>query len=177
MEICHASFPKTNTSSESLGYRVWIISARAMATFFAGVMRSSPYNIMEWDISIINTVLICVWWNSSRTTRLDSSIWKSSIPRSRWADCILSSISMCSIASPNWYGLVSPENSLEFPTCRVDRFPRPAFFNFPKTWSSACFRKRDSVLAVMLGPVPGLSLVSGLMYPLSMRSCLNSSRP
>src|SRR5436190_1673155 len=37
-----ASSPKSATCSESFGYRVWISSAIASATFFAGVIRSSP---------------------------------------------------------------------------------------------------------------------------------------
>jgi hypothetical protein len=58
MEIAQASFPKTKISRVSFGYLVVISSASAMATFLAGVILSSPYKIILWLISIINTVLI-----------------------------------------------------------------------------------------------------------------------
>ena len=48
-----ASLPNTKISSVSFGYRVVINSAKAMATFLAGVIRSSPYKIILWLMSII----------------------------------------------------------------------------------------------------------------------------
>ncbi|MCY1524648.1 hypothetical protein D9M68_595910 [compost metagenome] len=60
MVIGQASFPKTTMSKVSLGYFVLINSASAMAVFFAGVIRSSPYKIMECEISIISTVEVSV---------------------------------------------------------------------------------------------------------------------
>ncbi|CAI8162883.1 MAG: Uncharacterised protein [Crocinitomicaceae bacterium] len=53
-----ASLPKTNMSMLSFGYLVFINSDKAIATFFAGVILSSPYKIMLWLMSTINTVLI-----------------------------------------------------------------------------------------------------------------------
>ena len=72
MLTSQASSPNTTMSRVSLGYLTMTNSANAMATFLAGVMRSSPYKIMLWLMSIISTVAVVLLCSRSSTTRSSS---------------------------------------------------------------------------------------------------------
>ncbi len=125
-------------------------SARAMATFFAGVIRSSPYKIIEWEISIIKTVDVCDLNSLSITSRSCSVIKKFSTP---WLICAFLSESVteiCSSVSPNSYSLRSVVCSSPRPLWIVLCSPFFVFFNFPKISSNADCRSLCSLFALSL---------------------------
>ena len=88
-------------SSVSFLYLVVISSARAIATFLAGVMRSSPYKIIECEMSIMSTVEVCVLYSVSFTSRSPSVSVKSLMPWLIWALRMESVMEICSSVSPN----------------------------------------------------------------------------
>ena len=63
--MANSSAESWNSTQRRLspGYCVRIRCARAMATFLAGVKRSSPYKIMLWLQSSISTVAQELWYS------------------------------------------------------------------------------------------------------------------
>jgi hypothetical protein len=83
----------------------------ASATFFAGVKRSSPYRIIEWEQSSIRTVAALERYSLWLTMRSSYSMLSGTPSPSR-------AIALVSVAgtsrlstSPNSYGLLTPSAS------------------------------------------------------------------
>ena len=161
-------------SSVSFLYLCMISSESAIATFFAGVILSSPYKIIEWLISIISTVLVWVLYSVSTISRSSSVNLKSENP---WLICafFIESVSeICSRVSPNWNSLLSVPGSSPWPGIGVAWFPLPDFFSFPKISSREFFRMALSDFAVILNSPSG---VLSVINPLFLRSSIKSPMP
>src|ERR1700723_4538751 len=83
MGISSAESWNRTSESESPGYWVRMRWENAMATRLAGVKRSSPYRIMEWEQSSMTTVAQELWYSHWWTWRSEYSSWRGRLSPSR----------------------------------------------------------------------------------------------